>query len=163
MLFITSAAVIAASADRIPLAVGWFLAAVVLGVVAVAAAATPGSTARRYAQRGRNIMLTDPEQALRDFSRAAQLDPQDDSFALARVQVLRRLERRPGDGGHSGGPKPLHDGRAIGRWGKVRGGQQTAPGVEHPVLTSRRSWGAIGPSHVGSGSRGRSSGPKSWL
>ena len=166
-LLLAAAAIIAATAQRVPIAAGWAVLAVLLALVAALAAAMPGSMARRYARRGRRRIQTDPKQALRDFTHAAELDPKDDSYAPERAQALsllghhdraardlqrylRHTERRP--------PGQVTHARRMLR--RIENAVESTA-IDRPGIARQRATSPSVPNRAGIGSPGRSSGRRS--
>ncbi len=167
VLLLAAAAIIVANTERIPIATGWIALTVLLALVAAFAAAAPGSTARRYAERGRIVLRSDPRQALQDFAHATALDPKDDSFVPDRAEALsllgqhvraardlqgylRRVDRRPSD-------QITHARRILHR---IENATETTA-IDRPVVARQRVASPSVPNHVGIGSPGRSSGRRS--
>lgn len=167
IFFFLAAVVIAANPDRVPITAGWIALAVLLALVAVFVAAMPGSTAHRYAQRGRSLLQTDPRQALRDFTHAAELDPKDDSYIPERAQALSLLgqhERAAHDlQGYlqREGRKPLSQVTYARRVLSHIESRSESTRMDRPMLVRQRAMSSSVPNRAGIGSLGRSSGRRS--
>ena len=87
--------------DRLPFAqVGSVLAALAFAA-SLPVAVMPVSMAKRYRRRARDLMLRDPDQAMRDLTRALDLAPRERTILIERARVQRLR------GSHAGAAQDL--------------------------------------------------------